>query len=105
MIIQGSNTPIVVTFSDDIATMVSLVATLWTEDGQNIKTWNKDDMIPDNDGTTVELPLTEEETREYPVGFVSLEIKGVAENGQILFWKDAKIRVQSRMDREIDLIN
>lgn len=102
MIIQGGNTPIEVTFSDTVTDMPTLVATLWTEKGIKLKEWEKDDMVIEDKVAT--LPLQEEETKKFPSTYVFLEIKGVDENGQILFWEKAKIEVLNRNDRTIDLI-
>lgn len=102
MIIQGGNTPIEVKFSDTIVNMSDLVATLWTEKGTKLKEWQKYDMVIDDKVAT--LPLKEEETQKFPSTYVILEIKGVDENNQILFWEKAKIEVLNRNDRTIDLI-
>ena len=102
MIIQGGNTPIEVTFSDNVADMPILVATLWTEQGVQLKKWERADMTFEDNVAT--LPLDEDETATFPTGFVFLEIKGVDDVGQILFWQKAQIRVYGRNDKVIDLI-
>jgi hypothetical protein len=103
MIIQGGNTPIKVTFSDSVTDMPTLVATLWNEKGEQLKKWEKADMRIEGDTAT--LPLDEDETATFPSAFVFLEIKGVDDVGQILFWQKAQIRVYGRNDKIIDLIN
>jgi hypothetical protein len=73
MIIQGSNNPITLTFSEDIADIPTLVATLWAGSGQMIKRWDKADM--GLDGEVVTLPLTEEETAQLGGGTLTVATK------------------------------
>lgn len=101
MIIQGSNNPITLTFSEDIADIPTLVATLWAGSGQMIKRWNKADM--GIDGETATLPLTEEETAQLGGGSIALDVKGVDSGGSIVFWDEADVRVLSRRDSGIPL--
>lgn len=101
MIIQGSNNPITLTFSEDIADIPTLVATLWAGSGQMIKRWDKTDM--GIDGETVTLPLTEEETAALNGGNIALDVKGVDGDGNIIFWDEAYMRVLPRRDSGISL--
>lgn len=101
MIIQGSNNPITLTFSEDIADIPTLVATLWAGSGQMIKRWDKADM--GIDGEVVTLPLTEEETAALNGGNIALDVKGVDADGSIVFWDEAGIRVLPRRDHSITL--
>ena len=101
MIIQGSNNPITLTFSEDIADIPALVATLWAGSGQMIKRWNKSDM--GIDGETVTLPLAEEETAALSGGAIMLDVKGVDSDGSIIFWDEAGVRVLPRRDHSITL--
>ena len=101
MIIQGSNNPITLTFSEDIANIPTLVATLWAGFGNMIKRWDKADM--GIDGETVTLPLTEEETAALSGGAIMLDVKGVDADGNIVFWDEAGLRVLPRRDHTIAL--
>ena len=101
MIIQGSNNPITLTFSEDIADIPTLVATLWAGSGQMIKRWDKADM--GIDGEVVTLPLTEEETAALNGGNIALDVKGVDAYGNIVFWDEAGVRVLPRRDHSITL--
>ena len=101
MIIQGSNNPITLAFSEDIADIPTLVATLWAGSGQMIKRWDKADM--GIDGEVVTLPLTEEETAQLGGGSIALDVKGVDSDGSIVFWDEAGIRVLPRRDHSITL--
>ena len=98
MIIQGSNNPITLTFSEGVADIPTLVATLWEGSGQMIKRWNKADM--GIDGEVVTLPLTEEETAALNGGSIALDVKGVDSDGSIVFWDEAGIRVKENHRRQ-----
>lgn len=101
MIVQGTNVPLAVTFDEDISDIPTLVATLWLKDGTKIKEWDKNAM--EVDGATVYLPLTEAETANIMPGFVALEIKGLTEDNQTVFWEQASVEVTGRRDRVITL--
>lgn len=101
MIVQGTNVPLAVTFDEDVSSIPTLVATLWLKDGTLIKQWEKSDM--EIDGETVYLPLDESETVNIAPGFVSLEIKGLDDAGQTIFWEGAMVKVEGRRDRVITL--
>ena len=98
-ILQGSNTPITVTFEEAVEN-TTLVASLW-KNGAELKRWSLKDMEVDSD--TITLPLDEDETRKFPKGVVKLEIKGLDEDGFVEFWEDTDLNVVSREDRIIDL--
>lgn len=100
MIIQGSNIPITITFDQDITDIPVIVATLWGH-GSMIKRWDMVDIEIEDD--TAVLPLTEEETASLPCGFIALDVKGLDEDGNTIFWDEASIRVLSRRDKGIML--
>lgn len=103
MLIQGTNTPITLTFDIDVtSTMQSLVATLWTRSGELLKRWEMSDMTIN--GTTVTLPLNEDETKWFPDGVLKMEIKGLNQGGQTIFWEEEEVLVKLRKDRGIDLV-
>ena len=101
MLIQGTNMPIKVVFDESVASMQSIVATLWNPQGKQLKRWNTEDI--DIQGDTIYLPLVEDETATYAKGKVILEIKGLDENGKTLFWQEVKITVKDRKDKIINL--
>lgn len=101
MIIQGSNSPITLTFDSDISEIPTIVATLWRGKGNLFKQWNKSDM--EIDETTAELPLTEEETAGLDGGTVVLDVKGVDDTGAIIFYEEAYVQVLARRDSTIPL--
>lgn len=101
MIVQGTNVPLEVTFDSDVSEIPTLVATLWLKDGSMVKQWNKADMQIEED--TAYLPLTEEETAAIAPGYVALEIKGLDDAAQTIFWEESMVKVEGRRDREITL--
>ncbi len=101
MLIQGTNVPIKVVFDSSVATMQSIVATLWDSKGKELKRWTMTDMTIDGD--TVYLPLLEDETAAFAKGKVVLEIKGLNESGKTVFWQEVKITVKDRRDKVVDL--
>lgn len=103
MIVQGTNVPLAVTFDEDVSSIPTLVATLWLKDGSKIKEWSKENETMEIDGDTVYLPLEESETANIAPGFVSLEIKGLDDAGQTIFWEDTMVKVEGRRDRVITL--
>lgn len=105
MIIQGSNNPLVIQFDANIADMPALVVTLWADTSecspQIIKQWNTEDMIIDND--TAVCPISEDETKEISVSYLTLEAKGLDSDGNTIFWDQYKLDVKKRRDRIIRL--
>ena len=105
MIIQGSNNPLAITFDKPVTDVPILVATLWdkytSSNPRLLKTWEKEDMIIED--ALALCPLTEEETADMPQNGVVLEVKGLDENGQTVFWQRCGIDVLNRFDRTINL--
>ena len=100
MIIQGSNLPIVVTFDEEVSELTKIVGSLWA--GKNkLKQWDTEDILVD--GHTATFPLDEDETKTFPSGTVTFEIKGV-DDGQTVFWEKEKLKVLERNDRNIDMV-
>lgn len=106
MLIQGSNNPIVITFDASVADIPQLVATLWRRfaaaGAAPIKVWTQEDMLIDGDTAT--CPLTEEETAALPSSGVTLEVKGLDEYNNTMFWQSVNVPVLARNDRIIDMV-
>ena len=100
-IIQGSNTPITLTFEEDVD-FPSLVMSLWKNNAE-LKRWNIEDM--EISGDTINLPLDEDETCKFPEGKIVLQTKGLDKGENVVFWEDIELSVTSRKDRIIDLID
>lgn len=99
---QGSNNPLVIEFEEEPGAPV-LAISLWG-DGRGqaekpLKVWKTEDVTVD--GRTIVCPLTEEETAGFPPSGVTLEIKGLDENGYTIFWEQMNVRVVARRDRII----
>ena len=102
MIIQGSNSPLVIEFDQDVSGCAQLVVTMWGSSAEEpVKRWNKADMQVD--GATVSCPLGEEETAALSVDAVAVEAKGLDENGNTLFWDEMRESVKKRRDRVISM--
>ena len=103
MIIQGANTPLVITFDEDVTTLPKLLITLWCDmkeyAGTPIKTWEKSDVIIN--GRQVALPLTEDETSSLPTAPMVIEAKGMNSSGATLFWDQCSVSVKRRRDKDM----
>ena len=102
MIVQGTNVPLEITFDRNVSTVPVLVVTIWNQARTLLKKWEKEDMTID--GAVVTLPLTEEETADWPTKQVVLEAKGLNEEEQTIFWDKAIVPVGCRYDRSIRLV-
>lgn len=105
MIVQGSNNPLTVQFDASVAAMPALVVTLWSDkpglSAEPVKTWTLADMTVAVD--TVTCPITEEETRALPPGYLILEAKGLDGEGATVFWDACAVDVRSRRDKAVRL--
>ncbi len=101
MIIQGTNIPILIEFYDDLSDVAELLVTLWRRNGTELKRWTTEDMIIEGDTAT--LPITEEESAALPEGYNTMEIKGLDDNGNTIFWESAQVLIEGRRDKLIQL--
>lgn len=94
---QGGNTPIILTFDADI-TAPKFEASLHHPSVDEIKHWSKDDI--EVEGVVVQLPLTEEETLNFPSGhgFI-LSVKLLDEDGDVIFYDDEPVEISFRSDK------
>lgn len=98
MIIQGSNSPLVLTFESDMSNVTEFSAALIKANSNVIlKRWLKSDI--EIATVDVALPLTQKETFYFPAGTHTLEIKWVDEN-EIRFAEAISIEVVQRLDKE-----
>lgn len=104
MIIQGTNIPIEVTIDSEANSYREIIATLWIQ-GKQVKKWQKTEGEMEISGTTVSLPLDEDETRNFKKGKAKLLVKGLNFYNETIFWDEATIEIMSRDDREEDLIH
>lgn len=105
MIPQGSNNPLVIQFDENVEHIPRLVVTLWSDMAGRSKTplkvWENADMTVTGD--TAVCPLTEQETREFPLPTVVLEVKGLDSYGYTIFWEEYKLDIMRRRDKIITL--
>lgn len=102
MIIQGGNNPLTIVFDSTISDLPTLVVTMWHDSLQGpVKTWTRDNMTISVD--TAICPLTEEETRQLPPGFVVIAAKGLDANDETVFWDEARVDILNRRDKAIRL--
>lgn len=106
MIIQGSNYPLVIQFNEDVSAVPKLLVTLWRDINASqsvlIKKWEKPDMRISND--TAVCPLSESVTRHLPLRTLVVEIKGLDENGNEIFYEQDEQGVYRRRDKDISLV-
>lgn len=105
MIVQGANNPLTIKFDASVADIPTLIVTMWAEkswyDAQPIKIWTREDMTVSLD--TAICPISEDETRALPPGYVVIAAKGLDGNGETVFWDEARIDVLMRRDKAIRL--
>jgi hypothetical protein len=98
MIIQSSNKPIIIDFSEDM-TDNKIRVTLWDNKGIKLKEWiNADLTIEEN---IVTASLTQEETANFPECMARLEIKWLNSDGITEFAKNIAIRISDKNDKEV----
>ena len=98
MIIQSSNVPIVLTFSEDVENIPDIRVTLW-HDKQRLKKWTKDTCLFDE--RKLFCPLTQQETAGFPAGKCQLEVKWLDADGIPEFARTSILTVAERNDKEI----
>ena len=102
MIIQGSNSPIVISFDDDVSGVTEWSVALFGEDKRGmpsvlLKHWGTEDI--EVDGSTAYAPLTEEETMEFAPGVASLEIKWLEADDIVFQSATVRVRISGRKDK------
>lgn len=94
---QGGNAPIELQFDIDIEnTAVKLSALLYKKDWE-IKRWSISDI--DISGNTVILPMTEEETLDYPSGKAKLSVKILDNDSNIIFYDEIDCIIIEHTDK------
>lgn len=96
MIIQGSNEPVVIEFRVEHEIKKVNVA-IFDEQDNLIKDWSFGSV--DITNNTVVAPLTEQETMDFPVGILSLEIKWLDNDDNIWHSNVISFRCSERNDK------
>ena len=104
MIIQGTNNPLIFTFSEPMTTISDIEISLYTEDKENntqkeLKHWTLDDV--EIDKTQVIAPLRQEETVTFPEGKCFIEVKWMNAFGKTEFAKVLTSTIAKRVDKTI----
>ena len=104
MINQGSNSPIQITFDEDMRNMSDWSIALFGNEKigrpeKLLKHWGKDDLQFNEDGTVVSVPLTEDETMCFPPCVASLEIKWLPADSHVFLTDVIRIRISKRSDK------
>ena len=102
MIIQGSNSPIVMSFDNDASSVKDWSLALYGEDKRGrpsvfLKHWDAEDLVID--GSIVYAPLSEEETFNFMPCVASLEIKWLDDDDVIYHSEVVRIRIRGRNDK------
>lgn len=103
MLIQGTNSPLVIQFDQDVSTMDKLVISLWSLTGEMIKEWDLDELTIEGD--TAICPMAEAETKTYPNTIVTIEAKGIDSDGDMVFWDQMDVMMVKRRDKVISLVD
>lgn len=95
-IIQGSNSPITLIFSQDMSSIKNFNASIWRGNTM-MKRWSMSDInIVKNE---IELPLTEKETLDFISGRARVEAKWLPEFGDIELANEVTVDIESRKDK------
>ena len=103
MFIQGSNEALVITFDESVENLTKILVTVWCDKAMQklVKKWRETDMqVAQN---TIVCPLTEKETAAFPPHPLTVEIKGLDEDGTTVIYEAIPIEVVARHDGSISL--
>ena len=95
MIIQSSNKPIILDFSEDIEG-ITIRATLWDEKNVLLKQWTNNEM--EIDETIAILPLSQEETGKWEGAHAKLEVKWLDRDGITEFAETEILLIDNKND-------
>ena len=95
-IIQGSNSPIVLEFEDNMSTASKIECSLNNGDTE-LKHWSIDDVVVEEN--LISLPLYESETMNFESGTAYLDAKILDVDGVIIFYNSFKLKVVNKFDR------
>lgn len=102
MIIQGTNNPLVFTFSDTMDTIADIEISLYieTEKGsKELKHWTLQDI--EIDENQIIAPIKQEESIKFPEGKCFIEVKWMNAFGRTEFAKVLSNTITKRVDKTI----
>lgn len=98
MIIQGTNCPIIFTFSESMENILDIEISLHSKT-EEYKHWTLSDVTIS--GNTVTAPIKQSESIDFPVGPVLIEVKWMDANGKTNFSKEINNIIVERHDKTI----
>ena len=100
-IVKGGNTPITITFDEDVSALNSLIVSLWNPRNNitPIKVWHKADLLID--GAVVDCPFSESESAALPDNSLVLEAKGLDSGGNVVLFDRVPLSVTDRYDKKL----
>lgn len=107
MIIQGSNAPIVLVFTEETFDIKDISVALVKDNkviakpDEVLKVWSKDDIILDEEEFKVLCPFTQEETLNLPKGSAFIEVKWLTSTGEVWCSNITRTSVEKRYDSTI----
>lgn len=96
MIVQTTNKPIILDVDEELEGR-PIRAKLYDIDNNLLEEWDESDIV--YNANIIELPLSEEITKDFPVGTASLEIKWLNADGKVEFVEPIRIYVGYRRDK------
>ena len=96
IIIQGQNTPIELTFPEDVSNYENIHVGLYDNNGKVIKHWDISELVVE--GCLVYCPLLESETFEFPIKSLVLQVRAKDDNGDIHNYVSIEYKVIKRND-------
>ena len=98
MIIQGTNNPIIFTFSESMNTIADIEISLYTTE-KELKHWTIGEV--EIEEKQVIAPLKQEETIEFPEGRCFIEVKWMDAFGRTNFAKQISNTIVNRFEKTI----
>lgn len=102
MIIQGTNNPLIFTFSESMTTIADIEISLYVdaaEGSRELKHWTKDEVKIED--TQITAPLRQEESVKFPEGKCYIEVKWMNDGGRTEFAKTLTNTITRRNDKTI----
>lgn len=93
---QGGNTPITFNLSAPLQA-TKLEASLYHPAIPEIKHWSISDVLITND--SIVLPISEDESLDFPVGNCKLSVKALDYNDIIVFYNEEDVKIKFKFDK------
>lgn len=100
MIYQGGNSPLILTFDEDMQSIPDISVGLY-HGSTELKHWDKSTVLID--GPIISCPMTQDETAKFSSGQAVLEVKVLGSGGEIILYEVVAEEVVKRNDRVIKM--